>query len=63
MKWKLIAGTVVTAKGLVLSSTSYTNKPVGITPDTMSVTAMHGGNKVEIKRNQDVTAHPMLAAA
>ncbi len=29
------------------------NKPVGITPDMMSVTVTHNGQPVEIKRNQD----------
>ena len=29
------------------------NKPVGITPDLMSVTITHNGQPVEIKRNQD----------
>ena len=29
------------------------NKPVGITPDMMSVNVMHNGQSVEIKRNQD----------
>ncbi len=29
------------------------NKPVGITPDLMSVTVMHNGQPVEVMRNQD----------
>ena len=29
------------------------NKPVGITPDIMSVSVKHNGQTVEIKRNQD----------
>jgi len=37
-----------------LCSASFAeNKPVGITPDLMSVTVTHNGQKVEISRNQD----------
>ena len=37
-----------------LNSTAFAeNKPVGITPDLMSVTVTHNGSAVEIKRNQD----------
>jgi len=35
------------------SADSHGGKPVGITPDLMSVTVKHNGKDVEIKRNQD----------
>ena len=48
---KLLAVAVL-ATGL--NSTAFAeNKPVGITPDLMSVTVTHNGSAVEIKRNQD----------
>ncbi len=53
---KYIGEYVVTAlmvAGLSLSTIAIADKPVGITPDMMSVTVMHDGKKVTIKRNQD----------
>lgn len=35
---------------------SHGGKPVGITPDLMSITVKHNGKDVEIKRNQDNNA-------
>ncbi len=48
--------------GLMVAGTALA-KPVGITPDVMSVTVMHGGRSVEIKRNQDnkATVDPAFA--
>lgn len=43
----LVAG--LSASGALLAE----DKPVGITADKMSVTVKHGGESVEIKRNQD----------
>ena len=37
----------------IATSAFAENKPVGITPDLMSVTITHNGQPVEIKRNQD----------
>ncbi|MYB34019.1 MAG: rhodanese-like domain-containing protein [Gammaproteobacteria bacterium] len=52
MKKSLII--VITALTLGLSiSAQAENKPVGITPDLMSVTIMHNGQPVEVMRNQD----------
>ncbi|MCY4227827.1 MAG: rhodanese-like domain-containing protein [Gammaproteobacteria bacterium] len=52
MKKSLII--VITAMTLGLSiSAQAENKPVGITPDLMSVTIMHNGQAVEVMRNQD----------
>ena len=50
------------ALGLMVAGTALA-KPVGITPDLMSVTVMHGGRSVEIKRNQDnkATVDPAFA--
>lgn len=45
---------VVSALTLGLSITAQAeNKPVGITPDLMSVTVMHNGQAVAVMRNQD----------
>ncbi|NKB63369.1 MAG: rhodanese-like domain-containing protein [Gammaproteobacteria bacterium] len=48
---KLITITALTA-GLSFNALAE-NKPVGITPDMMSITVTHNGEAVEIKRNQD----------
>ena len=46
--------------GLGLGSAAFADshggKPVGITPDLMSITVKHNGKDVEIKRNQDNNA-------
>lgn len=47
----LLAITLLSA-GLVNTAVAE-NKPVGITPDMMSVSVTHNGQAVEIKRNQD----------
>ncbi len=47
----LLAATLISAG---IATTAFAeNKPVGITPDLMSVTITHNGQPVEIKRNQD----------
>ncbi|MGB1310617.1 MAG: rhodanese-like domain-containing protein [Leucothrix sp.] len=45
------------------SADSHGGKPVGITPDLMSITVKHNGKDVEIKRNQDnkATVNPAFA--
>ena len=47
----------------IATSASLLAKPVGITPDMMSITVMHNGQKVEIKRQQDnnATVDPAFA--
>jgi len=54
--------TMVLALGLGFAS-SASAKPVGITPDLMSITVKHNGKNVEIKRNQNnnATVNPSFA--
>lgn len=53
--------------GLGLGSAAFADshggKPVGITPDLMSITVKHNGKDVEIKRNQDNAATVIPAFA
>ncbi|PWQ93017.1 rhodanese-like domain-containing protein [Leucothrix pacifica] len=49
----LIALTLTLGLGTAAYADSHGGKPVGITPDLMSVTVNHNGKEVEIKRNQD----------
>lgn len=59
--------TTITAMLLTLgfagSASADGGKPVGITPDLMSITVKHNGKDVEIKRNQDnnATVNPAFA--
>lgn len=63
---KLITN-ILFAVGLTASAASMAEakagKPVGITPDMMSITVQHNGKDVEIKRNQDndATVDPAFA--
>ncbi|MXZ80947.1 MAG: rhodanese-like domain-containing protein [Gammaproteobacteria bacterium] len=52
MKKSLILVASTLALGLSFTAQAE-NKPVGITPDLMSVTIMHNGQPVEVMRNQD----------
>lgn len=52
MKKSLILVASTLALGLSFTVQAE-NKPVGITPDLMSVTIMHNGQPVEVMRNQD----------
>ena len=45
--------TAIALAGMIPGAGYAENKPVGITPDLMSVTITHNGQPVEIKRNQD----------
>jgi len=57
--YKIVAATALAA---TLSANGFAeNKPVGITPDLMSATVIHNGQKVEIKRNQD-NSNTVIAA-
>lgn len=49
-KFSLLIGSVVL---LGIANTSFAGKPVGISPDLMSIDATHNGKKVTIQRNQD----------
>ncbi len=51
--------TAVACSGAALAE----GKPVGITPDMMSINVTHNGNAVELKRNQDnnATVNPAFA--
>ena len=55
-----LATVLLFAAGLTTSVTSMAEakagKPVGITPDLMSITVKHNGKDMEIKRNQDNSA-------
>jgi len=61
---KIFTALLVTA-GLSMAATtaSAKGKPVGITPDTASVTVKHNGKDVKIERNQDnsATVNPAFA--
>ena len=61
---KILSALLVTA-GLSMAATtaSAKGKPVGITPDTASVTVKHNGKDVKIERNQDnsATVNPAFA--
>jgi len=65
MKLAKILTTLLLSAGLALTITtaSAKGKPVGITPDMMSVTVMHNGKPVKIMRNQDngATVDPAFA--
>jgi rhodanese-related sulfurtransferase len=52
-KTNLLIAAVAAAGMLLAGAASAEDKPVGITPDTMSVTVKHAGKDYEIKRNQD----------
>lgn len=60
MKLTHLLGITLLATGLNISATAMAetaeSKPVGITAEVMSVTVKHGGQDVEIKRNQDNNA-------
>ncbi|MCB1757743.1 MAG: rhodanese-like domain-containing protein [Gammaproteobacteria bacterium] len=60
---KLLAAGLMSAAFLASQGVLAESKPVGITPDLMSVTISHGGQAVEIKRNQDngATVNPDFA--
>jgi rhodanese-related sulfurtransferase len=62
MKSTCLAAAAVATIGITASA-ALLAKPVGITPDVMSVTVMHNGQKVEIKRDQDnkATVNPAFA--
>jgi rhodanese-related sulfurtransferase len=62
MKSTCLAAAAVATIGIAASA-ALLAKPVGITPDVMSVTVMHNGQKVEIKRDQDnkATVNPAFA--
>ncbi|WP_308874301.1 hypothetical protein [Thiothrix subterranea] len=55
MKLTKLFGMAALMAGLSVSNVLLAEdaKPVGITADKMSVTVKHGGESVEIKRNQD----------
>jgi len=61
---QLFTGILIVAS-MAISTHGITkeNKPVGITPDLMSITVKHNGKNVEIKRNQDnsATVNPAFA--
>ncbi len=63
MKLKSLLLTAALATGLVAGGTALAGKPVGITPDLMSITVKHNGKPFEIKRNQDnkATVDPAFA--
>lgn len=67
MKISHLIGITLLVAGLNMSATAMaetaTGKPVGITAEVMSVTVKHGGQDVEIKRNQDnnATVNPDFA--
>ena len=52
MNHKLLFTAALISAGFATSAIAE-NKPVGITPELMSVTITHNGQPVEIKRNQD----------
>ena len=62
MKASSLAAVAVASIGLAANA-ALLAKPVGITKDLMSVTVMHNGQKLEIKRNQDnkATINPAFA--
>lgn len=49
-KFNLLVGLVAL---LGIANTSFAGKPVGISPDLMSIDVTHNGKKVTIQRNQD----------
>jgi rhodanese-related sulfurtransferase len=66
MKFNQLFGIAALAAGLCISSAAFAEdvaKPVGITPDLMSIVVKHNGKDVEIKRNQDnaSTLNPIFA--
>ncbi|MEJ2177917.1 MAG: rhodanese-like domain-containing protein [Gammaproteobacteria bacterium] len=52
MNYKTLLAVTLMSAGIATTAAAE-NKPVGITPDLMSVTITHNGQPVEIKRNQD----------
>lgn len=60
---KLLLSAVVATGMLFGGSASADGKPVGITPDLMSVMVKHNGADAEIKRNQDNKATVIAAFA
>ena len=61
---KQLVKTVALAFGLAwMISATAADKPVGITPDMMETTVMHGGKKVTISRDQNnkATVNPAFA--
>lgn len=57
MKLTNVIASAFVATGLLFTATAHAEgKPVGITPDLMSITVKHGGADVEIKRDQDNSA-------
>ena len=61
---KILSALLVTAVlSMAATTASAKGKPVGITPDTASVTVKHNGKDVKIERNQDnsATVNPAFA--